>query len=390
MSEPVVYVVSRWGEPTQTFVRREAFGLLAQGTPIEARSLKRPLPVSPEIPCVHLTAVAVARGVALALVRRPGATMRAFATVLSRSALRNVPRQLTAALVGVAWGADPALRGVRLHSHFGWVAATAAWAAAGVSGSRFDVVLHAFELHKPELVDRFTPIPLRAAEQLFVISEADRDLLARRWGLEATVVRMGVPDDWILDRPDQGARDDRLVVAVGSLAPKKGHDVLLRALARSRHPWRLVVVGEGPERDRLQALARGLHLEERVRLAGRLSEDEVRDLLSRAAVGALACRESADGDRDGIPVALMEAMARGAAVVTTTVGAIPELVEGVGVLVPPDDPDALADALDALSDALARRRLATVAMDRVREGWTVSRQVATISGRAPTPPAAGR
>src|SRR5690606_19539686 len=115
-------------------------------------------------------------------------------------------------------------------------------------------------------------------------------------------------------------------------------------------PWRLTIAGDGPERSRLEQLVDQMQLRGRVTLVGARSEDDVRELLQRASVACLACIESPDGNRDGIPVALIEAMASGVPVVTTRVGAISELVEGAGTLVEPCDPDALAAALDRMAE----------------------------------------
>jgi glycosyltransferase involved in cell wall biosynthesis len=378
----VVYVVSRWGEPTQTFVRREAEAVAAMGRTVEARSLKPLGPGTSPIPAVHLGPMSVATGAARALVRRPGPTLRVLGTVVARSRPRNIPRQLAAAASGLAWAGRRSITAAdHLHAHFGWVAATAAWAAATVSGATFSVVLHAFELHKPALVDRFTPVPLRAATQVFTISRADADLVRARHGTHAAVLRMGVTAAWM--EPVAGERDPWAVVSIGSLVPKKGHDHLLAALAAADPRWHAVIVGDGPLCASLTTRRDALGLADRVTFAGLLDETGVRRLLDTAAVCCLACVEAPDGDRDGIPVALMEAMARGATVVTTRVGAIDELVEGAGLLVDPGDDAALADAVDRLRDEGLREKYAAAGRARVADEFTVDQaaaQVAAVAG----------
>lgn len=367
----ITYVVSRWGEPTQTFVRREAEAVAAAGVPVRVLSLK---PFGPEVggaDVVRFTPGALVAGLVRASVAHPRRVARVVSTIARYAAPRNVPRLLVAAITGIAWtGARCVGPGDHLHAHFGWVAAGAAWAAAEVSGARFSVVLHAFEIHTVARVDRFTPVPLRAATALYTVTRRDADLVTQRWGVHPRVLRMGVPAVWLEEDPEVGASEPWHVVSVGSLLPKKGHDILLAALAMADVRWRLTIVGEGPEREHLVTRTDELGLGERVELVGSLPESEVQRLLRRATVFALACVVTPSGDRDGIPVALMEAMASGTPVVTTRVSGIPELVEGSGLLVEAGEPAAFASALDRLADPALRDELARAARAVIARSWT--------------------
>jgi glycosyltransferase involved in cell wall biosynthesis len=309
----------------------------------------------------------VVLGAAGFALRHPATSARVLAQVVSRSRLSNLPPQLAAAAIGLAW-AYRRLVDAPLHCQFGWVAATAAWAASTASGQPYSVVLHAFELHTISHLDGFTPVPLRAADHVFTISQADVVLVRERWAIEAEVLRMGVPRSWLVDKVTTHP-DGLAVVSVGSLLPKKGHDVLLRALARTKEPWTCRIVGEGPERGALLAQIADLGIADRVSLAGSLPAAAVQAELSAADVFVLACVETPSGDRDGIPVALMEAMALGIPVVSTTVGGIPELVAGAGIVVEPGDPAAVTAALDLLADEHRRRSVAEACRRRIEDGW---------------------
>ena len=361
----VIYVVSRWGEPTQTFVRREAAAVASDGCRVTVLSLKRPRQTELDIPVRRLGPVAVGVGLARALLCRPRACAHVVASVVRWSSPRNVPRQLVAACAGLAWAGAREVRADHLHAQFGWVAATAAWAASAASGVPYSVMLHAFELHSRRHVDRFTPIPLRAATQVFCGGARDRGILRDRWGIAAGVARMGVPRAWLEESGTE--RDPWLVVSVGSLRPKKGHSVLIDAISSADARWRLVICGEGPLREELEAQVADAGLQDRVRLVGAQSEEQVRAWLQRASVSCLASVETPTGDRDGIPIALMEALASGAAVVSTDVGGISELLTGAGVIVPSGDPAALAAVLDDLRDPSLRARLGAAGRQRVRE-----------------------
>jgi glycosyltransferase involved in cell wall biosynthesis len=154
-----------------------------------------------------------------------------------------------------------------------------------------------------------------------------------------------------------------LLLSVGRLVEKKGHDTLLAAgaLLRDRGlAFRIEVIGEGPLRAQLEDQSRQLGLNGQVVLAGSRDHGQVRAAYDRAHVFVLPCRQTSVGDRDGLPVAIVEAMAVGVPVVSTLVAGIPELVADdiSGILVPPDDPARLADAIErVLSDGALRSRL---------------------------------
>jgi glycosyltransferase involved in cell wall biosynthesis len=313
----------------------------------------------------------------LTMAAHPLRAGRVLATVALRSAPRNAIPQLAAACTGLAWARRPEVTGASLHAHFGWVSATMAWAAASAASVPYTVVLHAFEVHDARYHDRFTRTPLEAAQTVFVISGRDVDLVAARWGVRPALLRMGVPASWPV--PDvTPPREPPVLVAVGSLVPKKGHDVLLTALPMCATRYRLVILGEGPEGPRLLALRAELGLEDRVELAGFVDEPTVRAHLGNAWAAVLAALPTARGDQDGVPVALIEAMACGIPVVSTDAGAIPELVEGAGIIVPAGDAKALAMGLDELADPRRRAEVAQRGLDRVRSDWTVDRWAAVV------------
>lgn len=155
------------------------------------------------------------------------------------------------------------------------------------------------------------------------------------------------------------------------IVPKKGLHHMPAALAalarRGVHcSWR--IAGDGPERERIAALASEHGVADRVEWLGGVPTAAVSDELRRADLAVLPCVVAQDGERDGIPIFLTEAMALGVPVLTTPVSGIPELIEdGVtGYLAAPDDVDALTDRLAAaLSDSTQRARIAAAGRDTV-------------------------
>ena len=151
---------------------------------------------------------------------------------------------------------------------------------------------------------------------------------------------------------------------VGRLVPPKGLDNLLQALALLRSSkWRLMIVGDGPERERLEALATELRLAARVRWTGGLPADQVAGLWPDLDVLVQPSRAQ-DNWRETNGHVLVEAMANEVAVLGTDSGVIPELIGDAGIVVPDGDVTALAGALERLSDATARRALAQAARAR--------------------------
>ena len=175
--------------------------------------------------------------------------------------------------------------------------------------------------------------------------------------------------------------DAQLVLAVGRLVPKKGPDLTLRAFAQiaERHPHaRLEFVGDGPLREECQSLIKNLGLHGRVLLHGATSHEFVRQQVSRAAVFLQHSLTDADGATEGLPVSILEAMASGVPVVSTSHAGIPEAVEHgrTGLLVPEGDVSGMACALDRLlSDPEQRRTMGRRARDRIVRHFSAADQI---------------
>jgi glycosyltransferase involved in cell wall biosynthesis len=169
------------------------------------------------------------------------------------------------------------------------------------------------------------------------------------------------------------AADTPCLLVLASLVARKGIDVLLDALARlgARAPQPVLwIAGEGPERDALERRAHVLGLTQRVRFLGRRSD--AGDLLAACDVFVLPSR------LEGLGVAALEAMAAARPVVASAVGGLAEAVEheSTGLLVPPEDPDALAAALARLlEDPALGKRLGDAGPARVREHYAAERMV---------------
>ena len=163
------------------------------------------------------------------------------------------------------------------------------------------------------------------------------------------------------------------IVYAGRLSSEKGVDVLIEAVGRLRAS-RLELVGDGPERGRLEALA-AARAPGRVGFHGRVPRERVLELVSAAAVAVMPSR-----CHDNQPMAILEAFACGVPVVATSLGGMPELTEGgAGVTVPPDDPDALAGAVGRLlRDSAAAAAMGRAARARAEQAFSPDRHLAGL------------
>lgn len=200
---------------------------------------------------------------------------------------------------------------------------------------------------------------LTHAAHVLVPSPHTAALLASDYGVapeRITIVRPGT-DRPSLPRATEGS-DPPLILSVGIQHPRKGHDILLYALARmTNRKWQAVIAGsryDAAHADALDRLHAQLGLGPQVRLAGRVPADELAQLYQRATIFALATRY------EGYGIVFDEAMAWGLPIVTCRTGAVPDTVPATaGLLVPPEDAPAFADALDLiLTNATLRQDMA--------------------------------
>ncbi|GAC1572182.1 MAG: glycosyltransferase [Candidatus Dormibacteria bacterium] len=168
-------------------------------------------------------------------------------------------------------------------------------------------------------------------------------------------------------------RTPLVLLSVGRLIEKKGFDTLLRAarlVADREFDFRLAIAGDGPLWATLQRLVNELELGEYVRFLGPLNQHELERYFAEAGAFVLPCQIAADGNRDGLPNTLLEAMARGLPVISTTLESVREAIpdDRCGLLVAPHDHVALAEAMArVLEDAALRERLGAAARRRVAE-----------------------
>jgi glycosyltransferase involved in cell wall biosynthesis len=207
---------------------------------------------------------------------------------------------------------------------------------------------------------------LSHASQVVVTSPSTGQQLVADYGVPDERITAAPPGTDPAKRARGGNGASVSLLAVGSLVPRKGYDVLLAALATLRElPWRLTIVGERRDTataDRIEAEIAALGFSDRVTLVGGVKPDSLSALYDESDVFVLASRH------EGYGMAFAEATAHGLPVIGTTAGAIPDTVPAqAGILIPPDDISALATALRRLiSDSAERARLAAGAWEAAK------------------------
>lgn len=231
---------------------------------------------------------------------------------------------------------------------------------------RLVLSLHGSDLLVPRAQDAdYLPTLLAGADRVTVVSDhlLDRARSLAPDGPPIETVPNGVDLHFWSPAPAVAPRDGPLL-AVGRLEPVKGFDVLLQAFAEARRNCpaaRLEIVGHGTGRADLERLAGELGVADAVVFAGAQDQAAVRERLRRASAFVLPSRS------EGMPLSLLEAMACGAPCVATRVGGVEEVLDGHGLTVSPEAPDALAQALvETLERPEAARARAATGMGRVR------------------------
>lgn len=390
----VGYVVSLFPCWSETFILREVLALRERGVSVRLFSLK-----PPSEPLVHDAAQPLVDEVVyppspwrlpvvfLRFCFEQPALMFRLLSEAWRTAFPFGMSELTKALFTVLVASYFAriaktLGMTHFHAHWATYPALAVRTIRALTGIRYTLTTHAHDIFLP---NPYLTENLSAAHKVVTISDYNRRFLMAT-GTPAekiAVVRCGLDfREFTVDAAR--APQPRTIVSIGRLDPIKGFTYLIEAsriLAERGVSFSCDIIGDGPLRAQLERQIRSCGLGARVHLLGALSQRQVREVLSRAEVFVLPSVQTEDGNQDGIPVALMEAMALGLPVISTAVSGIPELVcDGEsGLLAPSRNAVALADAITRLlTDATLRERLAREGRARVRARHDVAASAARM------------
>jgi len=383
-STPTIgYVVSTWPRLSQTFVLTEVVALENSGVPLRIFSVKDPggEPVHAKVAKVRaqVTYLSFQRGwrrIARANLRLARQTPRRYATAIAHAVgygrVGVLRRFFQAGYLADLLRRDPVSH---LHAHFATAPALLAMFASELTGIPFTFTAHAKDIYvdtQPNLLRK----QIERASAVVTVSEYNRHYLRNTISPNSNgkihCIYNGLDlSDFSFRWPRAADTGRPVILFVARLIPKKGLEDLIRAAAilkRRGRAFEVEIIGSGPLRKPMKVLASQLSVDDCVVFKGAQPQESVSAAYRRASIFALPCVVTEEGDRDGIPTVVLEAMASGVPVVSTPVSGIPELIDSNrdGVLVPPNDPHKLADALDSLltnpqlRDNLARKARAKI------------------------------
>jgi colanic acid/amylovoran biosynthesis glycosyltransferase len=290
-----------------------------------------------------------------------------------------VPKGLWLAAIARQWGAD--------HIHAYWASSVAS--AAMLAGECADIPW-SFSAHRHDIArNNLLAEKTRHAAFVRVISESGLRMLRAAVGdlaSKAFVLHTAIQ---VPANPVRAQRNGRLIVfCPANLVAVKGHSYLIEAVALVRNAGvdiELWLAGDGKLRGQIERQVRERHLEQHVRMLGQMPHDALLSLYQNGEVDVvvLPSVDLGSGTHEGIPVALMEAMAYAIPVIGTETGGIPELIGGgAGTLVPPANPHALAEALTKLAASTELRgSLGLAGRRRVEQSFEVGEIVRQLVRR---------
>jgi glycosyltransferase involved in cell wall biosynthesis len=379
-SVDLAVLVHEFPKLSETFVLHDLLALEAAGVRLALFSLRRPDVAPFQGPDPRLKAevrylpevegrrmrLALRFSNALLLVRNPARYLWAmYRIVISPDYSRTrVNQAVLLATELQRLGSPP------LYVHFAHKPATVGRFASLLIGARYAISAHAVDVWTPPVSE--LRVKVRDAETVLCCYEEARAHMARLAGGETPIalVHHGVE---LPPNAEPNERNPPVLLAVGRLVEKKGYPTLLEAAARLRDQglsFEVRITGDGPEWATLQRQVTVLELGDLVRFIGPLTTEELEREYAAASVFVLPCQTLPEGNRDGIPNTLLEAMAHSLPVVSTTLASVAEAVDDDqhGLLVPERDPAALAQAIARLlADPKLRRRLGTAGRTRVAE-----------------------
>ncbi|RGE24403.1 colanic acid biosynthesis glycosyltransferase WcaL [Leucobacter sp. wl10] len=403
-AERIGYVVKVYPRFSETFIVSEILAREALGEDIEIIALR-----PSGDPRFHAELARVAAPVTY--LPRPSTALTLWETLrdaavgtgITPELGRVLPELLAAdveeAVAAVALAAHTVRRGLtRLHAHFASAPASAARLAAKIVGVPYSFTAHAKDIYHSSVDPDLLRRKIADAAYVATVSEFNARRLRALAPEHAERIQV-VPNAIELDRfPYRDPAPPRRplhIVAVGRLVEKKGFGVLLDAVAAAHeeHPVRVTIAGGGELDAHLAGRVRALGLDAVVRMPGPLNQDEIAALLRDADVFAAPCVIGEDGNADGLPTVLLEAMASGVPCIATRVTGIPEaVIDGVtGILCEPGDAAGLAEAIRAFAgdeiDRIALSRSARALIEHAHDVRATAAQHRRLGARGVTRPA---
>lgn len=392
----IAYILKMYPRFSETFIVNEILELERQGVDVRIYSLRKPddgrfhaslarvkanVVYVPEYPQMEPGRVRAAH---VALFRAyPETYLKLRSYAESRGHPYALKRFLQAGLIAEHIIRNPVNA---MHAHFGSSASRVSNYIHQITGLPYSFTAHAKDIFHNGVKPKSLIQKIAAARFVVTVSDFNKSYLEAMMDDTPTDIRRlynGI--DLNRFRPDLTVRrQPNLILGVGRLVEKKGFDHLIQAchiLARRGVDFRCAIIGKGDLRDPLNLLISHLGLEKQVKLVGPRPQDGVLAAYKRAAIFALPCIIGSDGNRDGLPTVLLEAMATGLPAVSTDLTGVPEIITHGedGLLVEPGDPESLAETLEQLlADAALREQMGQAARRKVETLFDVRQNVTIL------------
>ncbi len=395
MRPHIAYILKMYPRFSETFIVNEILELERQGVDVRIYSLRKPddgrfhaslarvranVIYAPQYPQMEPDRILAAHKALQAAF--PARYRRVRALVEAKGHAYAVKRFLQAGYIAEHLRRHP-VDGI--HAHFASSATRVANLVHHLIGLPYSFTAHAKDIFHESVKPESLRAKIRDARFVVTVSrfnqrylqdlaQGDGEIRCLYNGIDLARFRPG--------RPEQ--RRDNRILAVGRLVEKKGFGDLIQAcglLARQGLDFHCQIIGKGPLREELNCQIQELGLADRVKLVGPRPQDGVLKAYRQAALFALPCIVGQDGNRDGLPTVLLEAMATGLPVISTELTGVPEIIDQDrnGLLVPPGDVPALAQALaQLLTNPERRRAMGIAARAKVEQEFDVRRNVAQL------------
>jgi colanic acid/amylovoran biosynthesis glycosyltransferase len=272
-----------------------------------------------------------------------------------------------------------------IHAHFGNAPATCAWVIGSLLSIPFSFTLHAVDVFLPDML---LVKKVQDAKFVAAISNFNIKYLSERFQNidtgKITLVRCGIKPGEFRFRSASGVSKPVRLLSIGRMVETKGfRDLLdaLKLLLKTRFDYQLTIIGGGEKLSEFKQYASDSGISDKVIFTGPLPQNDVRKHMENADIFVLACLVNEKGDRDGIPVVLMEALAMGIPTISTDVSGIPELVKNfdTGLVVPEKNPQALSDAILLFaSENDLRKRLSVNGRRLVEEEFNIEKNASLL------------
>src|SRR3954469_13297196 len=379
----MVYVLGAFPKVSETFITGEIAELRRQGVDVAVFSLRRPqgggpaqpdeaalMPYTRYLPSGRSRLFHLGVAVTRAFSENPGRTVSSLWWAVRRGITGHNSGELLRFAQAAYISKRLPASAEHLHAHFAHGPATCVALVSRLTGVPYSFTAHARDIF--EYGDRKgVHDKVASAQSVIAISRHGSDHVVDLAGRDlANRVQIG-PNGIDLGRFRRRSSEPTgtpLILCVARLVEKKGQDTLLRAVAmlvREGRRVRCELVGDGPLRGQLEATAQWLGISDLVTFSGALPTTDVLTAYEAASLFVLPCQMDSNGDQDGLPVSLVEAMAVGVPVISTHISGIPELVDDgrSGLLVDPFDARGLANAMASVLDD---SRLASTLADEAR------------------------